>query len=134
MFSFIGEKMAVTLGQATLATINLIISQGADNEYIFRYSREVEGVLTPVDLTNYTARAQIRNKPGGTLYLDITDITMTSDGIIRIRIPHGATEAVEWFTRKSGVWDMELTDPQGGVTRFASGSVQISLNVTSDHD
>lgn len=126
--------MAVTIGQATLATINLIVSQGADNEYIFRYSRDVGGILTPVDLSNFVARAQIRNKPGGVLYLEITDITMNSEGIILVRIPHTATEGTEWFTRKSGVWDLELIDPSGGVVRFASGAVQISMNVTSDHD
>lgn len=126
--------MAVTIGQATLATINLIISQGADNEYVFRYSQEVNGEPTPVNLTGHTARAQIRNKPGGTLYLDITDITLTQSGIILIRIPALATEGQEWYSRKSGVWDLELVDSQGGVVRFASGGVQISMNVTADHD
>lgn len=126
--------MAVTIGQATLATVNLIVSQGADNEYVFRYSREEDGVLTPVDLSYYTARAQIRNKPGGSLYLDITDITMNSEGVIVVRIPHEVTEGAEWFARKSGVWDLELEDSTGTVLRFASGSVQISANVTSDHD
>lgn len=126
--------MAVTIGQATLATINLIVSQGADNEYVFRYSQEINGELAPVDLSNYSARAQIRSKPGGPLYMDITDITLTQSGVIVVRIPAAATEGTEWYARKSGAWDLELVDGQGGVVRFASGGVQISMNVTADHE
>lgn len=126
--------MAVTVGQAALATINLIISQGADNTYVFRYSTDVNGTLTPIDLSGYSARAQIRNKVGGTLYLEITDITLGADGTILVRIPHTATEGLEWRTRTNGVWDLELIAPDGGVMRFASGTIQVSMNVTTSLD
>lgn len=120
----------VTVGRAALATINLLIAQGADNAYSFRYSND--GV--PVDLTGWSARAQIRSDYGGDIYLTLTaqDIPLTSDGVIQITIPHTVTEATEWNAWTSGVWDLELVDPNGGVTRFAAGRVTISQDVTRD--
>lgn len=122
--------MAITVGRAALAEVNLIISQGADNHYSFRYSRDVDGETVPVDLTGYTARAQIRRSAGGELYLDMTDVTLSDDGVIGITIAAAVTEDPVWDTRSSGVWDLELVSPSGGVVRFASGGVSIVQDVT----
>lgn len=122
--------MSVTVGRAALAAVDLIIAQGADNAFTFRYSRDVDGVRTPIDLTGYTARAQIRRSVGGEVYLDLTDIVLGSDGTIQMSIGHAVTEDSVWNNRSSGVWDMELTDTAGGVIRFASGAVQVKPDMT----
>ena len=122
--------MAVTAGLETLATVDLLISQGSDNLYTFRYSETVDNVRIPVDLTAHAARAQIRSKVGGDLWLELTDITLAADGTIEVRIPHAITEGDAWNVRRSGVWDLELTDPDGLKVRFASGRVTVSPNVT----
>lgn len=125
--------MSVTVGRDALAAVDLIIAQGADNAYTFRYSRDVDGVRTPIDLTGYTARAQIRRSVGGEIYYEMTDdIVLGSDGTIQMSIGHAVTEDPEWNRRSTGVWDMELTDTDGGVVRFASGSVQVRPDVTRD--
>lgn len=122
--------MAITIGRGALATVDLIIAQGADNAYSFRYSREVDGVRTPVDLTGYVARGQIRRRVGEEVYLDLAGILLTADGAIQITIPAGETEAPEWNKRREGVWDLELVSPDGGVVRFAAGAVSIVPDVT----
>jgi len=39
--------MTITVGRAALASVNLIIAQGADNAFSFRYSHEVDGDRVP---------------------------------------------------------------------------------------
>lgn len=123
---------AVTVGRAALASVDLIIAQGADNAYMFRYSQDVDGVQTPIDLTGYSARGQIRRSVGGELYLELADIVLSSDGTIQVTISHQVTEDPVWNNRFNGVWDLELTDPSGGVIRFASGNVTVKPDVTRD--
>lgn len=123
---------AVTVGRGSLATVNLVVAQGADNTFSFRYSETVEGVTTPVDLSGYTARGQLRDGVGRTLWLELDDISLDSGGVIQFSIPAATTEADVWNTRNTGVWDMELTSPAGSVVRFVSGSVSVSHDVTRD--
>jgi hypothetical protein len=79
---------------------------------------------------------QVRRRPGdATVFLDLDDeqITLGDDGTITITIPAALTEpeAFDGFPRE-GVWDLELTDADEHVTRFAQGSVTVSQDVTRD--
>ena len=64
---------------------------------------------TPVDLTTYTAKMQIRASAGGTLYLELTDssgITLGGAlGTVSITITDEQTEA---FTFTEAVYDLVL--------------------------
>lgn len=120
-----------TIGRSALAVVNLLIAQGADNEYSFRYL-SAEGA--PVDMTGYTARAQIRNTVRGDLWLELTDIDLGSDGTITVTIGHDITEHQVWAKRHGGVWDLELVDPNGKVLRFVEGKVTVSHEVTRDDE
>lgn len=124
--------MTVTAGRAALAIVNLIISRGADNPFTFRYSTLSGSTPTPVDLTGWTAKSQIRQTPDGPVWLEITGITLGADGSIGFIVTHDQTADIEWDRRVSGVWDMELTDTMGTVIRFAMGTVAISHDVTRD--
>ena len=133
--------MAV-LGREALVECDIIVAQGADNAYAFRYSTRTGDTTTPVDLTGWTARAQLRRTWGGDVWLTLTDmdgITLTADGWITVAIDHTVTEDPAWDSRSKvvdgepqarGVWDLELVDPDGGVLRFVQGAVTVSPDVT----
>jgi hypothetical protein len=96
------------------------------------------GVLTyypPVDLTGYTARMQIRASVGAqTVLLELTTenggITLGGAAGMVTRTITEAQAAAVGFT--SGVYDLELVDADGAVTRLAEGLVSVSPEVTRD--
>ena len=94
------------------------------------------GVLTyypPLDLTGYTGRMQVRasiDAPG--VLLDLT----TENGGIVIDAPTGTIDRrvsaadSAALTFQSGVYDLELVDAAGDVTRLAEGDVCVDREVT----
>jgi hypothetical protein len=124
-----------TIGRSALARVNIVISQGADNIYQFRWSTldDVTGVKTPVDLTGYSARSQLRQKVGGPVWAELTSddnsITLGTDGLITVILDDTVTEDPAWNNYKSGVWDLEV-EKDGLVTRFVEGGVTVSPDVT----
>lgn len=112
------------------AYYDILIEQGATflKTFIWKDSEE-----EPVDITGYTARMQIRRKKSSTSaeYSATTEnggITLgDTAGTVVVTIP--ATDTAEFeFTK--GVYDIELVDPQGGVTRLIEGGVEVSKEVT----
>lgn len=87
----------------------------------------------PIDLTNFTARMEIR--------VNITDadpvVTLTTEnggitlggaaGTIALLIDATATALLTFLT---GVYDLEVVDGSGVVTRILSGNVSVSAEVT----
>lgn len=89
--------------------------------------------LTPVDLTGYTARMDIREKTGGTLILSMTttdgDIVISVlENKIFITITAADTGAV---TQRRGVFSVEVEAAGGGVTQLMSGNVEFIEEVTT---
>ena len=94
-----------------------------------------DGTGSPVDLTNYTARMQIRSSyespvalvellsTGGLPRITITPLT----GALALLIDEATTR-----TLPSGhaVYDLEMVAPNGHVTRLLEGSVSVSPEVT----
>ena len=131
-----------TLGREAITTVDLIVAQGADQSYAVRYSTSDGTTTTPVDLTDWSARAQLRRKVGGDIWLDLTDtdgIALTADGLVTVTIDHTTTEDPAWnaYSRVTsdgpqtlGVWDLELISPDGRVTRLVQGTVTVSPDVT----
>jgi hypothetical protein len=111
-------------------TYDLEIEQGATFSRLFRW-KDSEGVL--VDLTGYTARMQIRRKfSSATAEYSAT----TENGAIvlggalgTIQLTISATDTAA-LTCVSGVYDLELVDSEGVVTRFVQGNVTVSREVT----
>lgn len=116
----------------TPAEIDLTIYQGATFRRTFQW--KTGSPATPVDLTGYTARMQIRKKvtdatPVLTLTSAAGGITFTnrSQGQFEIVISADATAAL---TIKTGVYDLELIAANNEVTRLIQGTVEVSPEVT----
>ena len=104
--------------------------QGTDLEFMLRYL--AGSPAEPVDLTGWTGKAQVRRSTNAeALWLEL-NVSLSSDGFIVMTAPHVATEGEPWDSRAVGVWDLELTDPSGHITRLAAGDVRISHEVTRD--
>lgn len=88
---------------------------------------------TPVNLTNYTARMQIRKTVNSsTTLLSLTTqngkITLGgSAGTITLLLIPSDTTSLETFC---GVYDLELQSSSGFVTRLLEGQITISREVT----
>ena len=120
---------------------DLVISQGADNTYAYRYGIDDGETVTWVDLTGWDARAQIRSRPGAEIWLSLgvdpaeaSRIILDAQGYVTIHLDHTTTEAPEWNSpaRAQGVWDLELVNPGGEVIRLVMGAVLVSADVTRD--
>lgn len=127
--------MATTLGRSALLSIDLVVSQGADNVYQFRYMvGETAETATPVDMSDgWTARAQMRSSAGGAVWGTWTDelgITLDAEGYVTLHITDTETEAEAWDAYDRGYWDMELVDAAGMVFRLAEGKVKVSHDIT----
>lgn len=127
-----------TLGWEALfdTEVELVISQGSDMDLSMQWS--VDG--TPVDFTGWDARAQLRKKPGGPLWLSLTTtedehgnvIMLDDDGMIHLHIDDEETSQEAWnaSSRKEGRWDLEVIDPDGSPRRLVMGPVRVSREVT----
>lgn len=89
----------------------------------------------PVDLTDYTARMQVReSSESSVVLLELT----TENGGLDVE-PHGSvtlllteaqtTAAVAWG---AAVYDIELVSPSGDVTRLCKGPVTVDPNTTRE--
>ncbi len=134
-------------GRAALREdVDLVVSQGADNDWAFRYGVKDspdDAEFTYPDLTaeGWDARAQFRARPGSdpwvtftTTLVDSSGITLAADGWIYVHLHHTVTEAEAWNSpaRAVGVWDLELVKPTGEVVRAVMGAVRVSADVTRD--
>lgn len=105
---------------------NMVVEQGST----FRKQLQVKGSDgTPVNLTGYQVRGQIRIafedvNPTASFTCTITDAV---NGIVEIVLTATLTEDLS-FTK--GVYDIELVAPGGAVTRLLQGNVILSKEVT----
>ncbi len=93
---------------------------------------------TPVDLTGYTARMQVRDKVGGTLLASseaadspLNIITLSVDVanfVVGIEVAATDTAALMW---KKGYYDLEMVSAGGKVTKLLSGTITVSDEVTT---
>lgn len=128
----------ISTGLAALAECDLLISRGTDQTFVFRYSTSDGAeppVVTPVDLTGWTAKAQLRRRVAGDVWVTLTSasgITLGADGSVEIAIGHALTEAAAWDAYSIGVWDLELASPVGEKVRLVQGAVTVSQDVTRE--
>lgn len=108
---------------------DLTIEQGTSFNVVFTWS--VGG--TPVDLTGWNARAQVRSMVTSAMpLLDLTvgdGITLGDTlGTISLHIPVADTTTLP--APFSGVWDLEMVSDVGTVTRLLEGAVTVTPEVT----
>lgn len=114
----------------TAGLYNITIEQGAT----FRLSLVwKDGAGSPVNLTGYTARMQVRRSyPDTSTQLNLT----TENGGITLGGAAGTIEVVGDATKTDdiaaakGVYDLELVSASGVVTRLVEGKVTIKPEVT----
>ena len=113
----------------------LVIYQGTTFDVTFTWRQPIVSpatVGTPVDLTGYTARMQVRSSiASDEVLLELTTenggITLGDvAGTIALHLDATDTAALE-FT--SGVWDLELVSADV-VTRLLGGRLKVSKEVT----
>jgi hypothetical protein len=107
-------------------TYNLQIDQGSD--FAMNLALTEGGVVT--DLTNYSARAQMRStKDSATVAATFTCTIMNAaGGTLQVALPNATSAALE-----PGLYyyDLEIyTSGDGVVTRILEGTVTIDQNVT----
>jgi hypothetical protein len=109
------------------AKLNLTIEQGTtfEKSLIWRDKNK-----RPVPLTGYTARMQIRPSVSSSeVILELSTangrIILGAGGSIKFVLTPELTSAL-----KAGVYDLELTDSLGRVTRLIEGKVTVSPEVT----
>lgn len=116
----------------TAVTHNITIEQGTTLLLNFKWeTKDGLGVVTPVNLTSYSARMQVRQSVAATeavlSLVSPTDITLGADGSIVIEATPAQTAAIDI---RAGVYDLELQDSYGRVTRLVQGKVSVSPEVT----
>lgn len=117
-----------------MAALNLVCDQGST----FTTSLEwQDGAGSPIDLTGYSARMQVRTEwaddegPATDPVLDLTDadaITLGGAlGTVVVTVDDAATEAIPYGRY---VYDLELVDVDGVVTRLVQGRFTVRPEVT----
>ena len=109
---------------------DFVIEQGATFDRSLTYK---DPAGTPLNLTGYTARMQIRSGVSSpTVLLELTSANgrLVIDplvGGITIYLEPVDTEGVMW---KRGVYDLEIEAPDTSVTRLIEGNIELSREVT----
>ncbi|WP_344917336.1 hypothetical protein [Streptosporangium oxazolinicum] len=87
----------------------------------------------PVDLTGATARMEIRAKAGGALIhrLDTTNGGITLGGTSGTILLSIAPEVSSTWTILKAVYDLEVVEASGAITRLIQGPVSVSPEVTT---
>lgn len=112
---------------------NLIIYQGSTFKFVFKLSRSVNKIDTPVDLSGAIAKMQIRpSHRSDTLYLDLYEegyisISDPMNGEITINIPPGMTADLEF---SKAVYDIQVEFSDGHIMRVIEGYITLSPEVT----
>jgi hypothetical protein len=103
---------------------NLFIDQGATYATKLNIT-DANG--DPVDLTGYTAAAQIRKHYTSSNSVSFSASTSGATGVVILSLSANATANLY-----SGryVYDVELVDSQGRVSRIVEGIITITPNVT----
>ena len=111
--------------------LDIYIEQGATFRKTLTW--KTGSPATPVDLTGYSARLQVRAKiddaePLLSLTTENGGLALgTTDGTIALYLSATATGALGW---KKGVYDLEMIAPNTDVIRLVAGSVAVSREVT----
>ena len=104
---------------------NLDIFQGSD--YAATVTVEyVDG--TPVDLTGWTAKAQLRNGTADCSPEVIHEIstTITLPDQVVLSIPHDTTTTL----KGRYAWDLDLTSPEDAIITVLAGAANVTAEVT----
>lgn len=114
--------------------LNLVFDQWATFQHTITWKDSDD---TPIDVTGYRVRMQVRQTPTATTTLldfDSADLesgmtidTLDETGVITIRLSPAVTGALAFTAAE---YDLTVTSPDGVVTRLMEGKASVSLGVT----
>ena len=114
----------------------LCIDQGATYRPVLSLV-DNEDCVTPIDVTGWTFRMQIREKDqDGALIVELTTanggvvIVDAVNGQVELLIADTVTDAFTEAQFKCAVYDLEAIDALGNVERIMEGTAVLSLNIT----
>ena len=115
---------------------NLYIEQGATFKMSFTWNQAATYDPTqpgdPIDLTGYTARMQIRKNQQSPTQVDATDANgkIALGGTTgRITVTLSASDT-DGLNTRAALYDLEVQDSTGVVTRLLQGTVTVDPNIT----
>ncbi len=122
--------MTITIGSHGLIEDEIVwrVAAGADAWARFVLYDDAERT-EPTDLTGTTGACQVRKRAGGDLLADAVVTTGGVDGQVLVHLPAAASRGWSASTR-AAVFDVELVDGTGVVTRLCTGVLDISPNTT----
>ena len=103
---------------------NIVIDQGATFQTSINVTDDNDDV---VDLTGYTAVAQMRKHYTSSNATSFTASISPSIGVVTLSMNAATTNTI---TAGRYVYDCELTDTNGAVTRLVEGIVTVTPGVT----
>jgi hypothetical protein len=106
----------------TPAEYCLELYRGDSGHWRFKFSSSAG---QPTDLTGVTAKAEIRDKPGGT-HITPMSCVVTLPNIVDLIL--AATDSANLLPK--GVWDLQLTYGSGEVLTPIGGAVTVTADVT----
>lgn len=107
------------------AVRDLELYRGDDYTHEILFVKDSD-TLTPMNLSGYTFRAQVRDRPEGSTAVRATfdiDVSRAGEGIIVLSLPPSATRI------KSGYWDLEV-NTGSGIRTWLKGMVTLFGDVT----
>jgi hypothetical protein len=104
---------------------SLTLYRGDSYAWQFRIWSD-EAKTQPADLTGVEAKAEVRDKPGGTTIMELV-CTVEVPNIVHVELT--ADLWLGWTLAKA-VWDLQLTYPSGDVITVVAGSVAVTADVT----
>ena len=103
--------------------VNLLIDQGATFSTVIDLVDE-NGV--PINLSSYTGASQLRRHYTSSNAINFT-VALTSNGVITLSLTANQTTSL---TAGRYLYDVEVTDNSGIVSRIVEGIVSVTPNVT----
>lgn len=120
--------MAITIKQ-NVTIINYELRRGDTFDPSLTYNDSTE---TPIDLTGYTAKLDIKDAIDGNIITQLTDVSgITLGGPVADNVKILILPAVtELYTVASMVYDLELTDTLGVIKTLTEGKITLKLDVS----
>jgi len=106
-------------------TYALTLYRGDSYSWRFRLWNDPEKT-DPADLTDVTAKAEIRDKPGGLTIMELA-CSVELPNIVHVDLT--ADLWLDWVLAKA-VWDLQLTWGTGEVVTVVAGGVTVTADVT----
>jgi hypothetical protein len=103
--------------------VNIVIDQGTTFNTDFTFTDEVGD---RINFSSYAGSSQMRKSPFSTTAFDFT-VALANNGIVSLSMNAATTSSI---TAGRYLYDVEVTDPNGVVSRVVEGIVTVTPEIT----